>query len=238
MNFKRNPEKVRNEVVVNSGGQLIAKSACRIHTPVRFVEKDLSRVGVRTYVFGWLPIILDSGDYMVMNVCARVETTPTSYTMVEIDGTDYYEFYYEAGSVIFPTDNVVQDDKIIYFIIDEMIFQAKKPWYMDYNDLGCLLDSSKHYADSRAAAVLEVIELATSVIARLKGNEEKYLRHEIDTLKDKLLEHADFIPLTSVHLTVTGTVNRIAGNYFEPAIEGALVTPSKKTDTVEQILRA
>ena len=238
MNYKRNPEKVRGEVVVNSGGQLIAKSACRIHTPVRFVEKDLSRIGVRNYVFGWLPVILDSGDYMVMNVCARVETTPTSVTMVEIDGSEYYEFYYEPGSVIFPTDSVVQDDKIIYFIIDEMIFQAKKPWYMDYNDLGCLLDSAKHYADSRAAAVLEVIELPVSIIARLKGNEEKYLRHEIDTLKNKLSEHADFIPLTSVHLTVTGTVNRIAGNYFEPAIEGALVTPSKKADTVEQILRA
>lgn len=238
MKYKRDLAAVKAELVKNSAGQLVCKSACRIQTPVRFVEKGLSKIGVRTYVFGWLPIILESGEYLVMNACARIEITPDQTSMVTIDDVDYYEFKFDAGSVVFPTDDVVQDDKIIYFIVDEMLFKAKVPWYMNYDDLGKLLDSARHYADSRAAKVLEVIELMASVVARLKEDEGKYLRHFSNTLKSNLLDQAQFIPLESVHLSVTGTVNRITGNYFEPAIEGALVQPSKKADNVEKILRA
>lgn len=236
--FKRNPDLVKAGLVVNEAGQVITRAACRIHTPVRFVERKLSIIGVRTYVFGWLPLILESGDYSVMNVCGRLEINPDRVTMISIDDVDYYEFQFDPGSIVFQSSDVVQDDKIIYFIVDEMIFQAKAPWYMDYNDLGKLFDSAGYYADSRASEVLEVTELLTSVIARDKNNEGTYLRHLVSTLKDKLTDHAQFIPLTSVHLTVTGTINRIGGNYFEPAIEGALIQPSRKVDNVEKVLRA
>ena len=236
--LRRKPEAVLASLVKNSAGQVITRSACTIHTPVRFVERKLSLIGVRNYVFGWLPIILESGDYSVMNVCGRLEIKPDRVKMITIDDVDYYEFQFDAGSGVFQSDDVVQDDKIIYFIVDEMIFQAKAPWFMDYNDLGKLFDSAGYYAESRAAEVLEVVELLASVIARHKNDEGQYLRHFASTLKDKLLENAQFIPLASVHLTVTGTINRIGGNYFEPAVEGALIQPSRKADNVEKVLRA
>lgn len=236
--YKRNRDKVRAELVKTPGGQIVCKSDCRIHTPVRFVEKDLSRIGVRTYVYGSFPIILTTGDYTVMNVCGRVEIVPSRTTMVTIDEIDYYEFQFEAGDVVIATDDVLQDDKIIYFVMDELIFQAKVPWYLGYDDMGCILDSAKHYADFSGATVLETIEALISVIGRPKTNNEVYLRSVVDSLKDLGADNIQFIPLTSVHLTVTGTVNRIAGSYFEPAVEGALVSPSKKADNVEKILRA
>ena len=238
MKYVRNPNKVKAELVQNAGGQIICRSACRIHTPVRFVERDLSRIGVRTYVFGSFPIILESGDYSVMNICARVEISPTRTTMVTIDEVDYYEFQFDAGSVVITTNDILQDDKIIYFVLDELVFQAKVPWYLGYDDMGCILDSAKQYADSGAASVLETLETLISVIARPKNNNEVYLRSQLDSLKDLGPDNIQFIPLTSVHLTVSGTVNRLAGSYFEPAVEGALVSPSKKSDNVEKILRA
>lgn len=236
--YVRNATKVKAELVRNEAGQVICKSACRIHTPVRFVEKDLSRIGVRTYLFGSFPIILETGAYAVTNICGRVEISPSRVSMITIDEVDYYEFIFEAGDVVITTDDILQDDKIIYFVLDELVFQAKVPWYLDYDDMGKLLDSAKHYADSGAASVLETVECLISVIARPKNDNEVYLRSQVDALKDLGPDNIQFIPLTSVHLTVSGTVNRIAGSYFEPALEGALVSPSKKADNVEKILRA
>lgn len=236
--YRRNPLSVKAELVKNAGGQVICKSSCRAHTPVRFVEKDLSRIGLRTYLFGSFPIIIESGDYAVMNVCGRIEISPSKTTMITIEEVDYYEFQFDAGTVVITTDNILQDDKILYFILDELEFQAKVPWYLSYDDMGRLLDSTKQYADSNAASVLETNEAIVSIIARPKNNNEVYLRSQLDTLKDLGPDNIQFIPLTSVHLTVSGTVNRIAGSYFEPAVEGALVSPSKKSDNVEKILRA
>lgn len=238
MKYVRNPTKVGNELVTNDAGQVICRSACRIHTPVRFVEKDLSSIGVRTFVYGSMPIILETGDYAVTNICGRVEIRPDRITMVTIDDTDYYEFQFDAGSVVIPASEIIQDDKIIYFVLDELVFQAKVPWYLGYDDMGRLLDSAKEYADFNSGMMLEVIEVMVSVIGRPKNNNEIYIRSQIKTSKDADSENIQFIPMTSVHLSVAGTVNRIAGSYFEPAVEGALVSPSKSQDNVERILRA
>jgi hypothetical protein len=47
-----------------------------------------------------------------------------------------------------------------------------------------------------------------------------------------------YVPMESVYLSVPGTINRISGAYFEPAVEGALVHPSKSVDNMQRILRA
>lgn len=237
MSYTRNPEKVSRELVTNDSGQVICKSDVRIHTPVRFVEKELSVIGVRTYVFGWHPIILASGDYAVCDIPGRLEITPAATTMVTVDGEDYYEFFFPAGNIVVSSGNVVQDDKIIYFIIDELHFQSKVPWFMDDNDLCRSLINVAEYADSKAGEVMEVLELMVAISSRDKENPNQFLRHLQDIYKDKLSKQATFVPLTSVHLSVTNTIDRIAGNYFEPAIEGVLVNPSKKANTVEKILR-
>lgn len=238
MNYKRNPDKLREQLVKTASGQIFCKTDCYIHTPVRYVEKKLSSIGVRTYVFGWAPVILVTGEYCVLNICGRIEINPYKVNMVTINGADYYEFFFPANTPIIVTENVVQDDKIIYFIVDEHDFLAKVPWFMNYEDVGKLLDSSRKYADSRAAEVLEVPEVMAAVMGRDKDDERVYLRHVLDKYKNKASENVQFVPLTSVHLSVTGAINRIAGNFFEPAVEGEIVSPSKNVDEIEKLLRA
>lgn len=237
MKYVRDAGALMANVAVNAAGQTIAKSKISIQTPVRFVERGLSVVGIRTYVFGVLPMILADGRYGVVNVCARMEISPDRTTMLTIDDVDYYEFHFDPGSIIFPTDLVVQDDKIIYFVVDEFEFQAKVPWYMNYNDLLNLFLSAPEFADFGAAANLEVTEMFASVVARPKGQTETFLRTVLKSIKDAKTVDTEYIGMKSVYSTVSGTMNRIAGNYFEPAVEGALVQPSKQIDDVQRILR-
>lgn len=237
MKYVRDAAAVMANIAINSAGQTIAKSKVSIQTPVRFVERGLSVVGIRTYVFGVAPLILADGRYGVLNVCARMEITPDRTTMTTINDEDYYEFHFDPGSIVFPTDLVVQDDKIIYFIVDEIYFQAKVPWYINYNDLCNLLASAPEFADFGAAANLEVSEMFASVVARPKGQTETFLRTVLKSAKDVKTTEAEYVGMKNVYSTVSGTMNRIAGNYFEPAVEGALVQPSKQIDDIQRILR-
>ena len=132
---------------------------------------------------------------------------------------------------------LVQDDKIIYFIVDEIYFQAKVPWYINYNDLCNLLASAPEFADFGAAANLEVSEMFASAVARPKGQTETFLRTVLKSAKDVKTTEAEYVGMKNVYSTVSGTMNRIAGNYFEPAVEGALVQPSKQIDDIQRILR-
>lgn len=238
MKYIRNKDKVMAALAKDASGRRIAKADLRIHTPVRFVERGLSVLDVRIYVYGCMPIILDDGTYLVSNICGRVEITPTKTKIITIDEVDYYEFLFEKDTVVFPSDRVVQDDKIVFFIIDELAFQAKVPRYMGYDDICNMLTTAKEFSDFGGAGTQETLEMFGSIIARQKSDTDKFLRFTAKTLADIQADKIQYVPMESVYLSVPGTINRITGNNFEPAIEGALTQPSKTVDNMQRILRA
>ncbi len=238
MKYIRDKDKVMRAIAKDSEGRRIAKAPLRIHTPVRFVEKGLSAIGLSTYVYGAFPIIMEDGSYLVSNICGRIKINPTQTKIITIDDVDYYEFYFDKDSVIFPTNRVVQDDKIIFFVLDELVFLAKVPWYLGYDDMCNILSTAKEYADFGGATVQEIVEVFGSIIARPKSNHDKFLRLTAKTPSDFLADKIQYVPMESVYLSVPGTVNRISGSHFEPAIEGALTQPSKTVDNLQRILRA
>ena len=238
MTYVRDKDKVLRTLAKDDRGRRIAKANLRIHTPVRFVEKGLSVLGVRIYVYGAMPIITEDGAYMVTNICGRIEITPTQTKIITIDDVDYYEFSFDKDTVVFPSDRVVQDDKIIFFVVDELAFQAKVPWYMGYDDICNMLTTAKEFADFGGAGTQETLEMFGSIIARTKNDHDKFLRFHAKTLSDIHPDKIQYVPMESVYLSVPGTVNRITGSHFEPAIEGALTQPSKTVDNMQRILRA
>lgn len=234
--YKRDGARVFKDLILTEGGQYITRSGCRIHTPVRCVERGLTIIDVRTYVFGQMAIILEDNTYGFVNAITRVEVDPTSVKMVTVEDKDYYEFYFEPGSVVIKNNQVVKDDKILYFVLDEFIFQAKVPWYMSYNDRLNMFLNVQRYVGLNAASAPQIIELMASITARWSKDESIFIRQAAKTYKD-----ADVIiniPFASVQDSVLGTLDKIDGNYFEPAITGALVSPSPRANRVERILRA
>lgn len=234
--FKRNPERVKKDLVRLESGQVATRSGCRIHTPVRCVDRGLSVIGVRNYVYGQMPWILENGDYCYFNVPARIEIDPDSMRMVTIDDKDYYEFYFEPGSVVIKNTQVVKDDKILYFVLDEFVFQAKAPWYMTYEDRMKLFLNVGKYVGLSAGDVPQIIELMVSITARSQNDETVFARQDAKSYTD--FNKSVLVPFNSVQESVQGTVDKITGNYFEPALTGALVTPSTRANRVERILRA
>jgi len=236
--LKRNASAVLSQLVENQTGQVLTKVPCKIQVPVRFSTVGLGQVGIETFVYGCFPIILDSGEYSVCNVCALVELNPYKVTISTLDEVEYYNFFFEANQVVIKTTDVVKRDLIIYNVFDEFIFKGKIPWYMDYEDLGKLFDTSKEYANSNVNRNYEVIELIASIITRSKEDRTKYIRAIAKKFEDTELKNIDYVPLKSIYYSVSSNINKLAGSYFNDGVVSALVTTNTQVEKIESILRS
>lgn len=236
--YKRDAKAALSYLHENEIGQILTKKNCKIQIPTRFAEVGLGEIGINTYAYGFFPIIFDSGEYAVFNVCALMELNPYKLTNVVIDETDYYEFYFDAGQVVIKTTDLIQKETLMYNVFDEFIFKGKLPWYAQYSDVGKLFDTAKYHANSNVSQNPEVIEFVASMISRSKSDRALYIRTVADVYEDTSLDKVDFIPLKSVFYSVNSTLNKLAGSYFNDGVTSALVNPSVKIEKIEAIIRA
>lgn len=240
MKLKRDPQAVLSTLIQTPSGQVIAKENCKIQVPVRFSEGNvgLGQVGIQTFTYGLFPIILENGSYSVCNVNAIIELDPFKTLVVTLGDTDYHEFYFEPGSVIIKSLDLVQREAMMFNVMDEFIFKGKIPWYVEYDDLGHLFDTAKQHANSNVAQNPEVIEFIASLITRSKQDRTKYIRNVAEKYSDFSLDKIDYIPLSNVFYSAHSTVNKLAGSYFNDGVISALVTPSENVEQIEKILRS
>ena len=236
--YRRNVSAVHATLKENQAGQVLTKVPCKIQVPVRFSEIGLGQIGIDTFTYGLLAIILETGEYAVLNVNALLQLDPYKQSIVTIDEVDYHEFYFDAGSVVIKTTDLVKNEALLFNVFDEFIFKGKVPWYTEYEDLGKLFDTAAYHAGSRVAQNPEVIEFIASMVSRSKDDRTKYIRETARGLADFTLSNIDYVPLKSVFYAVKSTVNKLTGSYFADGVTSALVSPTTQIDKIERILRA
>lgn len=234
---RRNAEAVLDQLYEDKSKQVIAKSRMTLQIPVRFKEIGLAQIGATTFIYGLFSIVLDNGDYAICNVNALIELGKCSIELETIDGAEYYNFIFEPGSVLFKTTELVARAALVFKAIEEFIFKGKIPYYVAYDDIGKLFDTAKKHAQTRADLQPAVTEFMAAYIARDSQNRIKFLRETAKTYEDfdKKLE---WVPMQSVYWSSPGTVNKIAGAYFQEGVVSALVNPSERVEKIESILRA
>ena len=236
--YKRDPSFVLSTLKENQTGQIITTQACKVQIPVRFTEVGLGEIGINTFAYGLFPIILDSGQYAVMNMNALVQLDPYKLSAETIDDVDYHVFHFTANQILIKSSDIVRRDTLMYNVFDEFIFKGKIPWYVEYDDLGKLFDTAKKYGNSNVATNLEVIEFIAAMVARSKDDRTKHIRSVCNTYSDASLDKVSYVPLNSVYYSVNNTLNKIAGSYFSEGVTSALVNQSKEISKVEKLLRS
>ncbi len=219
-------------------GQLLTTQACRIQVPKRFEDRGLAAIGNDTYIYGIYALILEDGSYAVSNIMAMVKINPYKILEVKIDEVSYYEFYFEANSLIVDTVHLVRRNLLMFNVIDEFMFQGNVPWYIEYEDLGKLLDTSEFHADSKVGQSFEVTELIASFLGRKRDDRTKYYRTVIESYADLKKNPPAFVALKSVFYSATNTLNKLAGSYFNDGVVSALVSPSQNVERIEALLRS
>ncbi len=236
--YVRNAAAVKAALKETEGRQLVTTKNCKIQVPVRFNDVNLAQVGADTYVYGIFALILEDGSYSVCNVNSMFKIVPSRILTVKVDDVDYYEFHFNAGEVVVASTDLVKRDVRIYNVLNEIFFNGNIPWYIGYEDLGKIFDTSKSYANSNVNQNLEVIELLASLVTRNPKDRTQCYRMSIRDREDLKTVAPAFIPLKSVFYAVTNTFNKLAGSYFNDGVVSALVNPSTQSTRIENLLKA
>ena len=189
------------------------------------------------FIIGYFALILDNKYYSVCRMPARIQTEPDLINTIKIRQEEYTEFLYHKGSNIISNTNVIKNKTLIYPIYDEFISNAKVPWYINYRDLGALLENDSLYAGVKMGNNRAVFELIVATISRDAKDLNKYYRHEINSM-DELNTKPSIVKLMDVTYSATNTTAKLIGGYWEDGLTSALITPTEELEDIEALLRA
>lgn len=232
----RDPKRVQAYLEELPNGSLVCKKPVKIYIPARFAERGLAQIGIETYIVGIYAIVVEDVYYGVSMVNAMLPIEPTSTLKIQMDGDDYYEFSFDAGSVVVTSTDLVKTDVLVYKIYDEIISKGRVPWYLGYLELGKIFDSARYHAGANIGVNQEVTELIISMISRDARDRNLQYRTQIKDLSELDTNRPAFIPLRSVQYAATNTTNKLAGSYFSDALVSALVNPATRQERLEAIL--
>ena len=233
----RDATKIHADLVKQPKGEVITQKGCVIHIPERFLEKELAILGEEVMTVGIFAICVENKYYGVSTLNANLKIRPTNISTIKIDDVAYLEFSFQPGAVVFTESQIVRNDTLVYRIFDEVYAKGRVPWYLNYNDLAKLFETSDEYAGvnlNRAHAVLEMIAAS---ISRDPKNRAVYYRQVIDDAGEITTNPPDVIPLRSVTYGASNTTAKLMGAYWSDGMNAALVNPSENVEKIEELLR-
>ncbi len=236
MELKRNAQEVFKHLHSQDNGSVVTTAPCKIHVPVRFQNKDLAILGSDVFIVGFYAIIVNDMYYGVDNTIAMMQIRPSSTKKVTVQGTDYFEFSFEPGDVVFVNKHLVVNDTLTYYLYDELVAKGNIPWYMNYYDMAAMFDTASLHAGVNLGS-RAILELIISTTARDKDDLTRLYRHILNKHSDVVTNPPKVIPFRSVVWNTADTTSRLNGAYFADAINTAVVNPSESVELIEEILR-
>lgn len=235
--LKRN-QNVINDVVSQIGDTLVAKKPCYIVLPFRWLQAGLLEIGRASYCATLFPIVNEAGEYAVSNVCTKMEITPSSIEIIKHEGKEHYVFVFDKGAVITPDINLVVDDVFSYSVYDEIIQKAKAPWFLNYDDIGRVMSTSKSHSGVNLADTNAIFELIVATLSR-NSDMSKLYRETISSLDATELSNnpREGVSLNSIVYAASNKMNKLMGGYIEDGLTSALTETESPISGVEQLLR-
>jgi hypothetical protein len=224
---------VKKAIVRSNSDQELVTEPLRIYSPLRYKRNGLVTVGEPALVWGVHAIVTEDGRYAVRNINARLPINYTHITEDTIDDEEYMVFHIAANSVMIPNTRYNKDDVLIYYFFDELFFQGHRPWYLNYDDIGNVIQTANVAANSPIGKDRVILQILTAHLGRSASDLRTYYRHT-DTSKQEM----KWVGLSSISLAVEGTFNKIIGNYMSKGITSALANPSSVVTPQEKILRS
>lgn len=234
--LQRNPEKVQ-AAMKEVDNQLIAVQDCSIYVPEHYIGSFLGSIEEDVRIVGIFGIVVGDQYYASSRCCSIVSLDPSTINIKEIEGENYMEFSFQKGDTIIKNLNIIRLNSLAFKIFDEIVAKGKVPWYLNYQDICQLFDTTKEYADVNLGIDNAILEMIGSSMARSPDDKTVFYRHLVKSKKDQEEIKPSFVGLRSVAYGATNTTAKLMGAYFKEGLTSALITKSNRTETIEEILR-
>lgn len=223
--------------IKKAGDASIATKPLKVYAPARYIHKGLGEVGANTRIFGFFAIVLDD-KYAVFSAMTVVPSQPDSTSIVQIEGEDYYEYSYEAGSKFISNRNAVMVDTVVYFVFDMMIGRAKIPWFANIADIAKIFITASEHAGASIYDSNVVIEMILSQLVRLKKDKTIFFRTTGKDINSPSRDEFAIVPLRSPLYGSTNTTSAIIGAYYDDSLMTAISNPSERVEPIEKLLNS
>lgn len=235
--YQRDASRVHAVLVEQPDGSVLTTRGVKIYVPERFAEKELAVIAAETYICGIFAIVVDDKYYGVSTANAMMRIKPSLISTVKFDDDTYLEFTFDPGAVVIATLDLIKNDTLVYRIFDEILAKGHVPWYLSYDDLAKLFETSAYHAGVNLLGSHAILEMIAAAVARDPKDRTKYYRHTVGSQADQHDRPPAMIPLRSITLGTTNTTSKLLGSYFEQGLYSALTNPSTKTENIEDLLR-
>lgn len=234
--YVRDPAKVYSAIQL-VGDQIVAVKPIKMQIPARFPQRDLAGFDSDPWVVGIYALIVEDKYYATSVLCAPVRVEPTLVNKVVVDDVEYMELSFEPGALVCRNINLVKIDNLMYRINDELVFKGRVPWYLTYEQLGNIFETSKRHAGVTIGSNAAVFQVIASTINRSPDDPKTYYRQVLTGRADLDRVKPTVIPLRAVSYGATNAIAKILGSYFDENITSALVYPSERVEHIESLLR-
>ncbi|QXO10912.1 hypothetical protein pEaSNUABM54_00086 [Erwinia phage pEa_SNUABM_54] len=233
----RDASKVHENWIKTENGQYIAREACTVIIPQRYVEKSLASFTGSVFTLAIFAVVV-GGKYFGVSVGnAMVRLSPSSVTMRTFEGSKYIEFHFEAGDVVIPNVAMVRNNKIPYQVYNEFVAKGNVPWFMSYLDMSRLFNTADSHAGLDLKTNHAIFEMLAAVMARDANKRTLYLRQTIENAGEITARIPVYVAFRNIQEQATNTTTKLMGSYFRDALASALVNPSTRLEGFEKLLR-
>ncbi|MNP88992.1 hypothetical protein D3C85_13860 [compost metagenome] len=235
--FIRDAARIHKAIERTAEGSFMALKPVKVYIPARFPQRDLAVFEDEITFVGICAIVLDDTYYAASRICAPIRSEPSLVNTAVIDEVEYIEMHYEPGDRVIASEELVMIDNLLYRIYDEIIAKGRVPWYLSYNELGGIFDSSYKHAGVRIGKTPTVMEIISTAIARDDSDLRRYYRQVVETYEDISLSPPTIIPLRNISYGATNTIAKITGSRADEGMTSAIVNPGDRVERTERILR-
>ena len=232
----RDATKVHQSLKKLDDNSVIAVKQVAIHIPERYTENGLATIGSETYIIG-IFAIASEGAFGVSSVCAPMRITPSIINDIMIGEEPGIEFIFEPGDTVFADLALVAQDTMLYKVYLEFVAKGNVPWFMNYDDILGIFAAAEHHNGVKLGANDAILEMIISTMCRSPVDRSIYYRHFVKTREQVKQAPPDYIAFRSVTYGATNTTAKLIGAYFDDGLDSALAFPSKRKETIEELLR-
>ena len=233
--LKRDAKYILDQLVVVEGIRLVTKKPCKIVIPSRYQSLDLCDVTDEVYTLGVYAIIMDD-KYCLNKVVSKMTLLPYDITTEMIEDEEYIVLSFEAGSTVVKNINLLKEDTLPYYIYRLFIAMGKVPWFISYDDLLTIFDSTPKYSGIKLGSSDSILELLGATIARTETDPHKMFRSIAGRGEVNAKPH--YVPLGNVQFGPDDTISKLLGSYMKDGISSALLYPTSNISTLESVLRS
>lgn len=200
--------------------------------PQRYANNNYLIIGDKVNALGVFTMVIDDKITCGLQLPAVIEIEPNEIYEANVDDTAYTVCKLNKGNRLMTSMQVMQIDKIGYFMWTEFLNTGHMPSYVDYDNVNNLFDDLGECTGRGLPGNHAVFELILSHIYRDADNLDIKYRNT------KMTKPPARVSLQDVSYGPSTTSGRILGSYSEIGLNSALIKPNKENSELEDIFRA